>query len=692
MNILIADDNAQNRYMLEQLLTAAGHTCVSVANGREALTRVRGGSYQAIVSDILMPVMDGFQFCRELKSDPALAGIPFMFYTATYTEPGDVEFGLKLGAAHYLVKPSEPEVILAALGNLHRSAGPASPAPEPDDYLAQYNARLVTKLESKMLQLERANADLLKSNFALSDEVGRRRTAEKSASAALALQQATLESTADGIVAVNDRGRVLAWNRSFIELFGLPPETAPVGTLDEMIASLAGRSAEPEPGLDEWRGAVGTPGPVEPTVLSLNDGRVLERLGRPLQLGDGRSGRVWTVRDVTERHRAEAGRHAMQMQLFELQKVEALGVLAGGIAHDFNNILTAMLGRTSLASMMLEPTHPAQESLADAVRAGQRAAELVRQILTFSRHQEPIRQVLRLEPVISEALKLAGSTLPAGVQVTLSTAAEVPNVKVDPTQIHQVLINLITNANHAMKGRGRVRVTLSAVTMPGGQGPPDLRPGHYAVIGVGDTGPGIDERVRRRIFEPFFTTKPAGQGTGLGLAVVHGIVIGYGGYVEVTNQPGSGAEFRLYLPAVAGEVTDSNPPALAGVRRGAGELVLVAEDDTSVRDFLRVVLERMGYRCETAPSAEEALAKFQVKPTAYAVLLSDLSMPGMSGIELSRAVHLARPELPVIIMTGYLSADEIDLDQIGRDFNLLRKPCSAEALSDMIHLVLGQRR
>lgn len=691
MKILVADDNAQNRYMLEHLLRASGHECVSAANGREALDRLRAGSFDVVVSDILMPVMDGFQFCREAKADQATAAIPFVFYTATYTEPGDVEFGLQLGAAHYLIKPSEPDVILAALGNLRRGPAPAAAAPQQDEYLAQYNARLVQKLESKMLDLERANTDLLRTNLALSDEIGRRRAAEQGASASLVLQQATLESTADGILAVSDRGRILAWNRSFLELWGLPVGEAPSGTIDQLIARICGTGAESAACTEQWRQATGGTATSGATVMHLAGGRIVERLTRPMPVVDGRGGRVWTFRDVTERHRAEESRRAMQTQLFEQQKMEALGLLAGGVAHDFNNILTAILGRTTLAATMIDSAHPAQQSLADVVRAGQRAADLVRQILTFARHQEPIRQVMRLEPVVNDAMKLAGSTLPASVKLVVELGADVPTARIDPTQLHQVLLNLITNANHAMKGHGRVQVTLGALTAPG-EGPIELRPGRYAVITVTDSGPGIDGSLRQKIFEPFFTTKPAGQGTGLGLAVVHGIITGFGGHVDVVNAPGAGAQFRIFLPAATGEARVGTAPPAGAIHRGKGELILVAEDDAVVRDFVCATLESIGYRCNAAASAEEAMEKFLAQPAAHAALLTDLSMPGMNGFELSRTITKIRPGLPVVIMTGYLSAQNVDLDQIGRDFDLLRKPCSIEGLSDALQLALTHRR
>ncbi|MBI5424123.1 MAG: response regulator [Opitutae bacterium] len=680
MKILIADDLAQNRYMLEQLLTASGHRCVSVANGRDGLERLRAEGFDVVVSDILMPVMDGFQFCREVKSDTALRAVPFLFYTATYTGPADIEFGLQLGAAAYLIKPAEPEAILAALNNLAAPATTPPPPADPADYLAQYNARLVQKLESKMHELERANAELLRTNLALSEEVGRRRAAERSARAASALQHATLESTADGILAVDARGRIVAWNRSFAELWGLPATELPTTSFSSLVASLCAQAADPGACALAWRERASGGDSAGPETIWLADGRVFERLSRPLAGDDAGPGRVWTFRDVTERHQAEAHGRALQSQLFELQKMESLGVLAGGVAHDFNNILTAIIGQTSLALSQLDQPQQAQPALAAVLKASERATDLVRQILAFSRRQEPIRQVFAVTDIVTDALKLAGPTLPAGIQLSVDLAPDVPDVRVDATQMHQVLMNLVTNANHAMKGQGQIRVTARRATVAEDSAV-EVRPGCYAILSVGDTGPGIEPRLQRRIFEPFFTTKPAGQGTGLGLAVVHGIVTSYGGHVEVRSSPGAGAEFLLYLPAADCDAKELKPAPAGALLLGAGQTILVAEDDRQVRDLVEAVLVKIGYHPVVCPSAEAALLKFSTAPGTFAALLTDLSMGGMSGISLARKVRQQRPRLPVVLMTGYLSFEEFDEEQPDKDFELLMKPCSPQSLS-----------
>jgi len=324
-------------------------------------------------------------------------------------------------------------------------------------------------------------------------------------------------------------------------------------------------------------------------------------------------------------------------------------------------------------------------------KAGNRATELVRQILTFSRHQEPDCKPVRLEEVVREALQLIRSTLPAGVKVETDFAPEIPPVRADQTQLHQVLMNLATNADHAMGGRGVLRISLRAVQAPG-EGPAELRPGRYAFLSVCDSGPGIEERVMRRLFEPFFTTKPAGQGTGLGLAVVHGIITSFGGHIVVKSTPGHGADFQIFLPMTAGTVEAVEAAGTGALRLGHGELVLVAEDDAGVRDFVTALLRRLKYQVEACATAEEALGRFGQHPQDFAVVLTDLSMPGMSGSQLAQELRSRRPDLPVIIMTGYFSSTNLEQDRVAMHFDLLMKPCSAETLSETVYRVLNLNR
>ena len=390
-------------------------------------------------------------------------------------------------------------------------------------------------------------------------------------------------------------------------------------------------------------------------------------------------GLVGMSRDITERKNAEALSR-------RTHKMEALGTLAGGIAHDFNNILLAINGNVRLAMADLSHEHPAQESLAEIAKAGARAADLVRRILAFSRPHESRRDAMQLQPVIEEALKLLRSTLPAMIEIRTAYAAEVPVVSADASQIHQVIMNLITNAAHAIGHRvGLINVGLETVDVNEQllHASIDLREGRYVRLAVSDDGCGMDQGMLERIFDPFFTTKPAGQGTGLGLSVVHGIMRGHNGAVTVYSQPGKGTTFHLYFPAATAQIP-VGPADQGEVSRVRTERVLYVDDEASLVLLARRALERLGYRVTGHHDPIEALQDFNARPDAFDVVVTDLSMPGMSGFELARGVLATRPDIPLLMTSGYVRPqDEEAAHNIGVRAVILN-PNTADDLGKML--------
>ncbi len=565
MKILSVDDKAENLYMLEALLRGHGHEVDSASNGFDALRLAERGAYDVIVSDILMPRMDGFQLCRELQKDDRLRHIPLIFYTATYTDPNDAAFALSLGAVRFLTKPLDPEKFVEAVNEVGGTGRAVVPRPEiPVDefeeeaiYLKEYNARLIAKLEKKMLDLEVANKALLE--------------------------------------------------------------------------------------------------------------------------------------DIDERERAARDRERLEAQLRRAQKMEAIGTLAGGIAHDFNNILAGVTGFAELGLRDCKDPEVAAQHFREILHAGSRARELVGQILTFSRHRDQPRQPLQLAQTVEDALRILRVAVPATVSLTVTSEPGLPAVLADATHVHQLVSNLVTNAWHAIgPAQGRIALTLAKfdVDESFSRTHPDLRPGRYIRLSISDTGHGMSPEVAERIFEPFFTTKASDRGTGLGLSVVHGVMQSCDGAIIVESEPGGGTTFHLYFPTLENEAPEPRA-GIASTPRGHGERVLFVEDEPVLAALGERFLRRLGYQPVAVTDPAEGLARSRLEP--FDLVITDLAMPLMSGLDLARQLWQMNADLPVILTTAYsASLDTAKAIDLGfRD--LLLKPCSIQALGESLQRTLAAR-
>ncbi len=422
------------------------------------------------------------------------------------------------------------------------------------------------------------------------------------------------------------------------------------------------------------------------------DGSVFPGETNTKRLPDGRL--LAMVRDITERQGAEEQRQRLEQELRQAQKLQAIGTLAGGIAHDFNNILAAILGNAQLLKLLLAPDHEGQGNVSQILVASHRAKDLVQQILMFSRQREQLRQILQLEPLLQEAVKLISISLPPAVKLELAVAPGLPAVLADPTQIHQVVVNLCTNALHALRaGGGTLQLALSLVSLPDENtaSKPNLPPGRYVCLTVADTGHGMDAATLERIYEPFFTTKPVGEGTGLGLAVVHGIVQSNDGAITVASHPGKGTTFKLYFPAKDARA-EKVPPPSEKLKTGRGQHILFVDDEVPIAEVAKLMLARLGYRVTVYTDPRQALEHLQTRSADLALLMTDLSMPGLSGVDLIREAIRLKPDLPVILLTGY--GKVIDSKAaIGLHISeVMHKPFTMESLSAAIEGALEARK
>jgi two-component system, cell cycle sensor histidine kinase and response regulator CckA len=467
--------------------------------------------------------------------------------------------------------------------------------------------------------------------------------------------------------------------------YELSPQMQPNGrgsrecAIEKVTAALAGR-----PQFFEWMHARldGTP---LPTEVSLNT----------LQLGTTKL-LQGIIRDVSERKRAEEDRKKLQEQLTQAQKMESIGRLAGGVAHDFNNLLTVINGYSRLALGGLTEDHPLRDAVAEIQKAGERAVALTRQLLAFSRKQVLQPCVLDLNRVVQEMRPMLDSLVGEDVEVRVSLDARIGVVHADPHQVEQMIMNLAVNARDAMPGGGRLLIETAGVELDESYSRthPEVCAGRYIVLAVGDSGHGMDEETRRRIFEPFFTTKPVGHGTGLGLSMVQGIAAQSGGHISVDSEPGRGTTFRIYLPALAGTAAGPATDAggAGGVALGGSETVLVVEDLAEVREYAVTVLQAHGYRVIPAVDASEALLICAREGGGIHLVLTDIVMPNVSGLELAKELEKRWPHTKVLLMSGY--ADNVTQANglLDEHVHFIEKPFSPEELARRVRAVLGRGR
>ena len=475
------------------------------------------------------------------------------------------------------------------------------------------------------------------------------------------------------------------WNQASERLYGysaseaigknlldliIPPEmhAVVVGAVTEMIES-------------------GQPIPAADLILRRKDGTSVEVHSSHVYLNiPGCDPEFYCIDfDLTERRHSEAIQGQLQSQLRESQKMEALGTLAGGVAHDFNNIVAAIIGNVELALDDVPADSPARTSLLEIRKASRRARDLVQQVLAFSRRQVLERQVIELAPVVEESVRLLRATLPAGVALSLHMGAGVPRVLADATQVEQVVLNLCTNAWQAVGGVTQPHVAIRLEAQHGSPAVAGEASTAWARLTVRDNGQGMSDETRARMFEPFFTTKPPGKGTGLGLAVVHGILRDHDAVMEVQSAPGAGSSFSVCFPGVIGAVSLSAAPMAQQVhpQRAAvprGTHILYVDDDEMIAFLMERLLQREGYCVTVFTHAAQALAAVRDRAEPFDLVITDYNMPGMSGLEFARAVKALHPRSPVAITSGYISEELRAQAPAAGVSELIYKPNTVEEL------------
>ena len=418
----------------------------------------------------------------------------------------------------------------------------------------------------------------------------------------------------------------------------------------------------------------------------------LETMISPI-IWEGQPARLATLVDITERKHAEDERHRLEAQLRQMQKMDAIGALAGGIAHEFNNMLTAILGYAQLASAKAPADSPVSQYLHGVETAGNRARDLVQQLLAFSHPSDRKREAVSLAEVIQEALKLLRASLPATVEIRQRMAPETGMVFADATQLHQVLMNLCANAEHAMRETGGVlEVSTDPIEVNDAHAAfhSELQPGAYVRVRVRDTGAGIPARILDRIFDPFFTTKAAGEGTGMGLAIVHGIVTKHGGVIHAESAPDAGTTFSIYLPRLPDAAPGAATASASVMPQGQGRILFV-DDEELLASLAEGLLVYLGYDVTAHTNSLEALEAFRAAPESFDIVITDQTMPTMTGATLVEELRRIRPDIPIILCTGFSHLmNEEKAAALGVDAFVM-KPGVTQELAVVIQQVLAHR-
>jgi len=675
--ILAIDDVSDTLELMDRVLTSAGYRVRLADSGELALSAISASPPDLILLDVHMAGVDGFEVCRRVKASDQTRLIPIILVSGT-GGPEEVAKGLRLGASDYILKPFRDEELLARVAihlslcrsivSLERQAIALRQANERLQSEIAGRQRLEDELRGSLDQAERSRLAML---IAMEEQ--------KHSEEALRAMAGMLDVAPSSITVHDPQGRFLYANSKTFEMHGYCEREFMALNLHELdVPASAAQIEERMQAIAEKGEAMfevihfrkdGTQVPLNVFV------KQVEWRGAPAMLS--------IATDVTEHKRAEAEKAVLESQLQQAQKMESVGRLAGGVAHDFNNMLGVILGNAELALGQMDSEHPLHSGLQEIRSAATRSADLTRQLLAFARKQTIAPKVVNLSETVAGMLKMLHRLIGEDIDLKWMPEAEIWPVKIDPSQIDQILVNLCVNARDAIGGVGKITIETghSTFTQEYCAAHVGFTPGDYVLLAVSDDGCGMDKEMLAHIFEPFFTTKALGTGTGLGLAMVYGVVRQNNGFVNVYSEPNHGTTFRIYLPRHAGHAELDRTRPAAAAAQGGRETILLVEDEPGILRLTKTSLERQGYVVIAAATPGEAIRLAEEYDGSIDLLMTDVVMPEMNGRVLAKNLLALYPHLKRLFMSGYTANVIFHRGVLDEGVHFIQKPFSIESLA-----------
>ena len=699
--ILVIDDKKDNLIVMSAMLTRMIDKCqvITAGSGKEGLEKAETQAPDTILLDIKMPGMDGYEVCRRLKKNTVTRYIPVIMISALKTESADLARGLECGADAYLAKPVDGYVVTAQVNTALRIK-------RSEDLLRSQKQLLedMVKERTEKLYLSQKKLDI-------KNKIAESFLFENDEESYLKVINVTMDALQShhGTIGYIDENDSLVWTampgRSFEHCRTQDktlvfPKEKWTGLWGKALAGKKTFSSNgpfhlPGGHMDITR-AIVTPllykGELVGCILLANkdsdytndDSLLLEEIAQYIApVVHARLLSYWQNQKKKE----------LEAQLLHAQKMQSIGILAGGIAHDFNNILFPIVGISEMMMGDISPDSPEQENLRAIYNAGTRGRDLVKHILAVGRQSEDNTLPVQIQKVLKEVLKLSRSTIPSNIEIKTDIQEDCCAINANPTRLHQIAMNLITNAYHTVEHiNGTISVELKEIVLKknnASQDAPSLEPGRYVLLSVADTGSGIDPKILDKIFVPYFTTKGKEKGTGLGLSVVYGIIKEYKGDIKVFSEPGKGTRFNVYLPPAENSSEDTPKKENISLPMGS-EHILLVDDEVSIARVEEIMLERLGYQVTSCTSSLDALEKIKADPHGFDLLLTDMTMPGMTGETLAQKVHSLRPDLGIIMCTGFSESINREKALATGIKAFLMKPVLIRDIADTVRNVLDE--